>query len=98
MSIRLVIELPGRSSVQTVVQALEAYKVRLRASIARTKRRLAIFEARYEVDTAHFLHEMAAEDLQGGDLEYVEWAGEAKLLAGLEAELQELEHASYHLS
>jgi hypothetical protein len=98
MSIRMVIELPDRASVQTVVQALEAYKVRLRASITRTKRRLAAFEARYSVDTTYFLHEMTAEDLQGGDLEYVEWAGEAKLLEGLEAELRELEHASYHVS
>jgi hypothetical protein len=53
---------------------------------------------RYGVDTMCFLHEMAAEDLQGGDLEYVEWAGEAKLLEGLETELRELEHASYHIS
>ncbi len=98
MSIRMVIELSDRESVQTVVQALEAYKVRLRASITRTKRRLATFEARYGVDTRHFLHEMTAENLQGGDLEYVEWAGEAKLLEGLEAELRELEHASYHVS
>ena len=98
MGIHMVIELPNRASVQTVVQALEAYKVRLRTSITRTKRRLAMFEVRYGVDTTHFLHEMAAEDLHGGDLEYVEWAGEAKLLAGLEAELRELEHASYHIS
>jgi len=97
MGIRMVIELPDRGSVQTVVQALEAYKVHLRVSIARTKRRLAMFEARYGVDTAHFLREMTAEDLLGGDLEYVEWAGEAKLLAGLESELRELEHASYYI-
>jgi hypothetical protein len=98
MSIRMVIELSDRDSVQTVVQALEAYKVRLRASITRTKRRLATYETRYGMDTMHFLHEMTAEDLQGGDLEYVEWAGEAKLLEGLEAELRELEHVSYHVS
>ena len=98
MGIRVVIELPDRGSAQTVVQALEAYKGRLRVSIARTRRHLATFEARYGVDTAHFLHEMAAEDLHGSDLEYVEWAGEAKLLEGLEAELWELEHASYHIS
>jgi len=94
----MVIELPDRGGVQTVVQALEAYKERLRASITRTKRHLATFEVRYGVDTTHFLHEMTAEDLHGGDLEYVEWAGEAKLLEGLEAELRELEHASYHVS
>ncbi len=40
---------------------------------------------------------MSAEDLQGGDLEYVEWAGEAKLLEGLEQELRELENARIQL-
>ncbi len=40
---------------------------------------------------------MAAEDLAGGDLEYVEWAGEAKLLGSLETELAELEQARYEL-
>ena len=41
---------------------------------------------------------MTAEDLSGGDLEYVEWAGEAGLLEGLESELKELENARYELS
>lgn len=30
-------------------------------------------------------------------MKYVDWAGEAKLLAGLEAELAELERARYQL-
>ena len=93
----MVIELRNPAGAQTVVHALDAYKVRLRASIQRTKRRLAEFEARYGVDTAHFLQEMTAEDLASGDLEYVEWAGEAKLLEGLEVELRELEDARFQL-
>jgi len=97
MSVQMVIELSKAEGAQTVLQALDAYKKRLRAGIERTKRHLTEFEARYEVDTAHFLNEMAAEDLEGGDLEYVEWAGEAKLLEGLEAELLELEDARYQL-
>ena len=97
MSVHMVIELRDRAGAQTVVQALEAYKTRLRASIARTQRRLAEFETYYGVDTSHFLRDMTAEDLAGGDLEYVEWAGEARLLEGLEAELRELEHARCHL-
>ncbi len=40
---------------------------------------------------------MTAEDLIGGDLEYVEWAGESKLLKGLEVEFGELEHAHVQL-
>jgi len=51
----------------------------------------------YDIELGQILQEMAAEDLEGGDLEYVEWAGEAKLLEGLEAELTELEHARFQL-
>jgi hypothetical protein len=97
MSVQMVIELREKRGAQPVLQAIEAYKARLRAGIKRTQRRLAQFEQRYGVDTAHFLQKMTAEDLEGGDLEYVEWAGEAKLLEGLEAELTELEHARYQL-
>lgn len=97
MSVQVVIELRDKRGVQMVLQAIDTHKARLRAGIERTRRRLAQFEQRYGVDTARFLQEMAAEDLEGGDLEYVEWAGEARLLEGLEAELAELEHARYHL-
>ena len=97
MSTQMVIELSDRLGVQVVFNALEIYKARLRAGIERTKRRLAGFEERFGVSTTHFLNEMTAEDLPGSDLEYVEWAGEAKLLEGLEAELGELEHARYQL-
>lgn len=95
MSAHLVIELRDAAGAQTILHALDTYKERLRASIERTKQRLSTFEVRYRVDTAHFLQEMTAEDLEGGDLEYIEWAGEAKLLEGLEAELLELEDARY---
>jgi hypothetical protein len=95
MSVQMVIELSDEHAAQTVLQALESYKARLRAGIERTKSRLAQFEERYGVETSHFLQQMTAEDMEGGDLEYVEWAGEAKLLKGLMAELTELEHAHY---
>ena len=97
MSVQMIIELRDRAGAQTILQALDAYKVRVSAGIERTKRRLAEFEARYGINTTRFLREMTAEDLTGGDLEYVEWAGEAKLLAGLEAELRELKDARCQL-
>jgi len=98
MTVQMVIEVQNRQGAQAVVQAMEAYKARLRFSIERTKRHLAVFEARYGVDTERFLREMASEDLVDGDLEYVEWAGEARLLEGLTGELTELENAHYRLS
>jgi hypothetical protein len=97
MSVHMVIELNNAEGAQTVLQALEAYKRELRSGIERTKRNLVEFESRYQVDTAHFLAEMVSEDLEGGDIEYVEWAGEAKILESLEAELLELEDARYQL-
>jgi hypothetical protein len=97
MSIHFVIEMQREQTAQSVMRALDSYKARLRNSVERTQRRLANFETLYQVTTAHFLKKMTAEDLAGGDLEYVEWAGEAKLLAGLEDELGELEHAHYQL-
>lgn len=97
MSVQIVIELQEPIGAQAVIQALESYKVRLRASIQRTRSHLDKFERKYDTSTERFFVEMTAEDMDGGDLEYVEWAGEAKLLSGLEAELNELEHARYQL-
>ena len=98
MSVELVLEGASRETAQTVFNALDAYKSKLRASIHRTRRNLRIFEQRYGVTTTVFLQEMTAEDLAGGDLEYVEWAGEAKLLEGLETELRDQTYAGQHHS
>jgi hypothetical protein len=87
----LIIEFDDERGIQAVVQALEAYRSRLRAGIERTRRRLSEFEERSGVTTAGFLSHLASEDLPGGDVEYVEWAGNARLLEGLETELSELD-------
>jgi len=94
MSVQFVIEVDDRDGARVVLNALDAYKAHLRDSIGRTRRRLAGFEKDYGVATREFLAQMAAEDLDGGD---VEWAGEASLLEGLEAELAQLEHARVQL-
>lgn len=98
MSIQLTIKLENQSSIQTLVQAVDVYKRQLEASMRRTNDHLRRFEQQYKVTTAHFLSEMTAEDLVGGDWEYVEWAGEAHLLQGLETELRDLEYARRQLS
>ena len=97
MSVQLIIELSHEEGIDAVLGALEMRKRRLRDSIMRTKRRLDEPEKAHGVTTSYFLNNMTAEDLAGGDMEYVEWAGEAALLKGLEDELAELEHANYQL-
>jgi len=94
---QMILELPERNIVNSIMGALEAYKLKLQASINFTKQKLMDFEKRYGVSTDYFLQKMAAEDLEGGDLEYVEWAGEAKLLERLELELQDIERVHFEL-
>ncbi len=97
MSVQMTIDLPEQSIANSILHAVEAYKYRLRASIRHTKRQLQRFEQQYNVTTAYFLDQMAAEDLEGGDMEWIEWAGEADMLEGLEKELQMLEATHYQL-
>lgn len=46
----------------------------MQPAIAAAKQRLAPFEQRNGVSSEYFMAEMAAEDLEGGDEEYVQWA------------------------
>jgi len=95
MDAELVLQGASRETVEAVLNAIDAYKARLDDSIQRTRRNLNKFEQRYCVSTSVALQKMTAEDLAGGDLEYVEWAGEAKLLEGLQAELRALDSVRY---
>jgi hypothetical protein len=97
MTLQLTIEVESQQAAQSVLQALEAYKDQLRQSIARTERHLQTFEERYGVPTHIFIAEMTADDLVGGDLDYIEWSGEYELLKGLQQELQELDRVRYQL-
>ena len=95
MSVELVLEVNSHKSAQAVFNALDAYKAKLRASIQHTHRNLKAYEQGSAVTTAVFHREMTAECLTESDLKYVEWAGEAKLLEGLETELKALEEVRY---
>lgn len=97
MTVQMTIELATPQAAQIIVRAIDLYKTQLQINIERTQRKLNKFERQYNVSTTYFLSHMTAEDLTGGDLEYVEWAGEAKLLTGLQSELEAMEYAHYHL-
>jgi len=57
--------------------------------------RLQQFEAQYSISSARFAEEMTAEDVAGGDLEYVEWVGEYRLFQQLVEDLALLKSLSY---
>lgn len=97
MADSLVLELESSQTTHALVQALKLYRFQLDSSIRRSKRKLAWFETQYGVSTDTFLAEMSAEDLVGGDMEYVEWAGEAHLLAGLKSEIEAIDRVQHQL-
>jgi hypothetical protein len=84
-------------SLRPVREAIEQHRIMLEHSLLRTKNKLRTFEEAYSVDTAYFLENMSAEDLQGGDVEYIEWAGEAEMLASLQRDIYVLEDARSNL-
>lgn len=73
-----------------VRSAIDGEIVRLELSLELAKDRLLPFEKRYGVSSATFSTEFAAEDLRGGDDEYVQWAGEYRLMQRLEEKLTQL--------
>ncbi|MCU0426891.1 MAG: hypothetical protein MUF71_14830 [Candidatus Kapabacteria bacterium] len=89
--------LADESSLRAVREAIDQQRLSLGYSLERTRKKLQEFEQRYNVQTAYFLDSMSAEDLVGGDMEYVEWAGEAQMLTLLEHDMKALDDARSHL-
>jgi hypothetical protein len=73
-----------------VQTAIEAEIKRLELAIQIAKQKLANYEHQYQVSSEYFIESMTAEDLAGGDDEYISWAGEFKLYQRLLAKHQTL--------
>lgn len=87
---------PDKASL-VVKEALETEMLRVKYSRRLAKHRLKKFEEKYSVSSKEFINRWTAEDLEGGDMEYVEWAGEYKLSLILDermAALNSIEHVS----
>ena len=62
----------------------------MRYSLDLSKKRLLKFEKKYNVSSEIFIRDWVAEDLEGKDMEYVEWAGEFELALRLNDRLTTL--------
>ena len=67
----------------------------LEHSKERTRKKLEKFEQKYNVTSEHFINEWAAEDLEGKDMEYVEWAGEYHCWVSIDEDLTVLKSLEY---
>ncbi|MBI1930002.1 hypothetical protein HYR99_37840 [Candidatus Poribacteria bacterium] len=85
-----------RSAVLSLVQsAINSEIARFELALKRAKQRLTPFEQKYGVTSKYFIAEMAAEDLEGGDEEYVIWAGEYQLMQRLQEKFHQLQEINY---
>ncbi len=80
---------PEKASV-LLKEAIELEKKRTKYGLELTRNRLKKFKLKYKVSSERFIHEWCAEDLKGGDLEYVEWAGEYRVELNLRDRLDTL--------
>jgi hypothetical protein len=83
---KIIIENASERTQELLRTAILGQIERLQASLERSRARLEDFQKKYGKE----LSQITAEDLEGGDLEYVEWAGEAELRRRLEDDLRRL--------
>lgn len=76
-------------------EALKTEEARISYSLKIAQNRILKFENKYGVSSETFNNEWSAEDLDGKDLEYVEWAGELKLAARLNDRLATIDSIEY---
>lgn len=84
-------------AAEVLKEALGTETLRLEYSLNLAKKRLKGFETKYNISSEKFINEWCAEDLEGEDLEYVEWAGELQLSLRLNERLvalKSIEHVT----
>ena len=84
-----------KQATQLVQAAISAEIARLELALEMARKRLTPFERKYHVTSDQFYVEMAAEDLDGGDDEYVRLAGEFSLWQRLQDKLGHLKEIRY---
>ena len=85
----------GGDASRLLRTAVESKVRRLRLSVEATEARLRALERRHGRPSAEVMATASAEDLAGGDLDYVEWLGEWRMLQQLKQDLEQLEAIEY---
>lgn len=84
------------ASAKTVLsEAVQAEKNRIGYALQLGKKKIKFFEEKYKVSSEVFLRDWTAEKLEGKDLEYIEWAGEAKMHSRMQERLTILKGIEY---
>lgn len=80
---------------EIVTSVISAGIRRLEIALGRTEKEIRRFEEEYKTPSEVFIREFTAEDLKGGDEEYIRWAGELKMRERIMDDLQKLKNIEY---
>ncbi len=78
-----------------IKSAIFAEIKRMEVGLNKTKKEIKRFEEEYKIPSEVFLKEFTAEDLKGGDDEYIRWAGELKIRERIIEDLKRLKDIEY---
>jgi hypothetical protein len=78
-----------------IKSAISAEIKRLELGLNKTNKEIKKFEEKYKISSKSFLKEFAAEDLKGGDDEYIRWSGELKIRDKILEDLKKLKDIEY---
>ncbi|QTA83364.1 Uncharacterized protein dnl_57660 [Desulfonema limicola] len=85
-----------RSNAIPIIQnAIEAKMKRTEIGFRKTEQEIRRFEKKYNMLSDKFLNSCTADDLTGGDEDYISWIGELKLREALLEELKTLHEIEY---
>ncbi|MBF0242847.1 MAG: hypothetical protein HQK64_10300 [Desulfamplus sp.] len=73
--------------IPVIQDAIEAKMRRTKIGFRKTEQEIRKFEMKYNIPSDDFITSFTAEDLAGGDEDYVSWMGEIKLRESLLEEL-----------
>lgn len=84
-----------KDTAEMVKSAILAEIKRLEVALRRTEREILKFEEEYRVPSEVFLRDFAAENLKGGEEDYVRWAGELQIRERIREDLRKLKDIEY---
>ena len=85
----------SEKAIAILRDVMQTEESRLEYVLDVSQKRLSKFEEKYGASSKVFINEWAAEDLEGKDLEYVEWAGEIRLADRLRERLSIIKGMKY---
>ena len=80
---------------EIIKSAIDAEIKRLKVGLEKTNREIEKFEEKYSLSSSEFLKGITADDLKGGDEDYIKWSGELKIRDRILADLEKLKDIEY---